>query len=362
MNCPRQLLDAKRAQPPSFRMAPPHHPVPDRTTAREHGHPIQVVARRTGLSTDVIRAWEKRHGVVTPVRTEAGRRLYSDADVDRLRLLARATLTGRTIGQVASLPPATLEALLDASDAAAPPAADLPRSRAALETLWLEQAADHLAVALDAVDRCDVDGLHAVLRRAAVALSADAFLDALVVPFWEQVDVRVRAGTWKASRRLLALAVLRRMLDRVAEAAAAPLLPRALLVTTLSSRPAEEIGALLATATAAAEGWRVIYIGACVPAEEIAQTAFDVGATAVAVSLGDAPGDRATLHELRRLRSALPDGVAVLLEGLSVDASASVAREIGAVVARDLASLRSGLQELTHPAPVAAVPNGVGSL
>ena len=84
-------------------------PRPSDTVARPHagsalrGHPIQVVMRRTGLSADVIRAWEKRYGVVAPHRSSSGRRLYSDADVERLRLLARATLTGRTIGQVASL-------------------------------------------------------------------------------------------------------------------------------------------------------------------------------------------------------------------------------------------------------------------
>ncbi len=78
---------------------------PSPAAPASHGHPIPVVARRTGLSADVIRAWEKRYAVVTPARTAAGRRLYSDADVERLALVARATLTGRTVGQVAALPP-----------------------------------------------------------------------------------------------------------------------------------------------------------------------------------------------------------------------------------------------------------------
>ena len=71
-------------------------------------HPIQVVTRRTGVSADVLRVWEKRYAVVTPVRSASGRRLYSDADIERLRLMVQTTRTGRTIGQVAALPTAAL--------------------------------------------------------------------------------------------------------------------------------------------------------------------------------------------------------------------------------------------------------------
>jgi MerR family transcriptional regulator, light-induced transcriptional regulator len=75
-------------------------------------HPMRVVTRRTGLSADLLRAWERRYEVVTPARSESGRRLYSDADIERLRLLYRATLAGRTIGQVAELPTDALAALV----------------------------------------------------------------------------------------------------------------------------------------------------------------------------------------------------------------------------------------------------------
>ena len=67
-------------------------------------HPIQVVARRTGLSADVIRVWERRYGVVTPQRQPGGRRVYSDSDIQRLTLLQRATGAGRRISEVAPLP------------------------------------------------------------------------------------------------------------------------------------------------------------------------------------------------------------------------------------------------------------------
>ena len=51
---------------------------------------INFVARQTGLSVQVIRVWEKRYGAVQPVRADNNRRLYTEEDVERLRLLARS--------------------------------------------------------------------------------------------------------------------------------------------------------------------------------------------------------------------------------------------------------------------------------
>jgi DNA-binding transcriptional MerR regulator len=73
---------------------------------------MRIVTRRTGLSAHLLRAWERRYEVVKPSRSEGGRRLYSDADIERLRLLYHATLAGRSIGQVAELSTEALTALV----------------------------------------------------------------------------------------------------------------------------------------------------------------------------------------------------------------------------------------------------------
>ncbi|MGZ8469204.1 MAG: MerR family transcriptional regulator [Gemmatirosa sp.] len=311
------------------------------------GHPIQVVARRTGLSADVIRAWEKRYRVVEPARSDVGRRLYSDADVERLRLLARATLTGRPIGEVAVLTPSALAALVH--DEAArdvmtgePPSTTnghAPRAPAP------PAARDRIDACLDALARFDVTALDATLRRASVALSAEAFLDSLVVPFWDATLERVRAGTLRITHEHIALGALRRALDRVVEAATSPLDPPDLVVSTPSGQP-QELGALLATATAAAEGWRAVYVGGGLPAEAIAEATTQLGARAVTLSLGTTVSDRAIPRELRRLRALLPQDVAILVEGAATDAHRGVLREIDAIVLRDPAELRARLRTL----------------
>src|SRR5919206_4189304 len=83
-------------------------------------HPIGVVAERTGLSPDLLRVWERRYRAVEPSRSGDGQRAYSDADIERLRLLRLATTAGRSIGQVARLATEELARLVGEDEAARP--------------------------------------------------------------------------------------------------------------------------------------------------------------------------------------------------------------------------------------------------
>src|SRR4026208_2528248 len=71
-------------------------------------HPVRVTALRTGLTPHVLRAWERRYQVVHPIRTEGGQRLYSDLDVQRLKLIRSLAQRGHSLAQ---LGPASLEDL-----------------------------------------------------------------------------------------------------------------------------------------------------------------------------------------------------------------------------------------------------------
>src|SRR5258706_6580721 len=65
-------------------------------------HPIRTVAKMTGLGIDTLRAWERRYAAVRPTRDERGR-MYSDEDIQRLRLLRDAVANGHSVGRVAAL-------------------------------------------------------------------------------------------------------------------------------------------------------------------------------------------------------------------------------------------------------------------
>src|SRR5688500_9131976 len=174
-----------------------------------HRHPMRVVTRRTGLNADLLRVWEKRYDVVKPARSSGGRRLYSDADIERLRLLYRATLAGRGIGQVAALSTPALAALVrrdvDAERADTDGRASSADTRAAAPV-----TAEYLADAGRAIERLDAPALEAVLRRAVVALPVATLLDELVAPLLERIGTQWREGTLRPVHGNLATVVLRR--------------------------------------------------------------------------------------------------------------------------------------------------------
>ncbi|MBU6301545.1 MAG: MerR family transcriptional regulator [Verrucomicrobia bacterium] len=76
---------------------------------KQERYQISSVARATGLSVHTIRAWEKRYKVISPERTETGRRLYGREDIRKLTYLKRLVDEGNPIGLVAGLSADQLE-------------------------------------------------------------------------------------------------------------------------------------------------------------------------------------------------------------------------------------------------------------
>jgi len=64
---------------------------------------ISAVERLTGVNKITIRAWETRHGFIKPSRTESGRRLYTQDDIDRIKLALHLKSQGVAISRVRSV-------------------------------------------------------------------------------------------------------------------------------------------------------------------------------------------------------------------------------------------------------------------
>ena len=62
--------------------------------------PIREVSRLTGVNTVTLRAWERRHGLLKPLRTIKGHRLYSSADIKKVRDIQEWLARGLAIGKV----------------------------------------------------------------------------------------------------------------------------------------------------------------------------------------------------------------------------------------------------------------------
>jgi MerR family transcriptional regulator, light-induced transcriptional regulator len=319
--------------------------MPPRARLDLHRHPMRVVTRRTGLSADLLRAWERRYEVVTPSRSPGGRRLYSDADIERLRLLYRATLAGRTIGQVAELPTPALATLVRQDAVADAPEHGAPHDGAHTTRDAPALAADYLAACLAAVERLDVTALDALLWRAAVALPGDVLFDTLVASLLDQAGTPWRGGALGPRHAHLLRTAVRRLLDGVIERAGAAATSGTLIVATPVGQ-GDEMGALLMAAAATVEGWRVMYLGADLNAADIADVARQTRARAVVMSIVHPAGDRAVSDELRWLRTGLAEQVAIVVGGVGAAAYAAVLDDIGAGRLDDLASLRVHLRTL----------------
>lgn len=304
------------------------------------GHPIRLVADRTGLSPDVIRAWERRYGAVQPTRSEGGQRRYSDEQVERLRLLASAVQEGRGIGQIATLPLARLVALV-AEDAGAG-----GQLRATGHDHVRSSGGTVVARALGLAAKLDGDGLNDLLRRAAAARGVSAFLDTVVAPLLWRVGDAWQAGRLTPAQEHLASCTVREVVADTVRSLVAPASAPCVLLSTLAGER-HELGALLAGATAAVNGWRVVYLGPDLPAQVIAAAARLARARVVGVSVVYVEDRAATIGELRALRDALPSGIQLLAGGAAATGLAPALRSSGIQMVSDLRALSADLARLS---------------
>ena len=319
-----------------------------RSSSGHPRHPIGVVARRTGLKPDLIRAWERRYGAVAPGRSETRRRFYSDEDIERLLLLRRVVHTGRGISQVAGLSNGELAALIETEPA--------PAAGPAPATTNLDEVAEaFLSRCLAAAQRLDVHEMEVELDRASVLFSRTHLIERVLVPLMRNIGDLWHQGALRPIHEHMASSVVRSFLGGMSGACHSEASAPHLVVTT-PARQRHELGALLAAATAAGEGWQVTYLGPDLPPEEIAAAALQKGARAVGLSITYPPDDPTLIDDLRRLRRLLGSHTILIVGGRAAAAYSTVLQEISAVRVDDLTGLRRELDELRNGAEGAGTP------
>ncbi len=292
-------------------------------------YPVRVVAGRTGLSPHVLRAWERRYQVVAPTRSEGGQRLYSDLDIARLRTLRLLTDDGHAISRLAGM---TLDELKALEQIPVEPGAPTAGADASV------------GEAVRAAMRFDSAELQAVLERAAVTYGVPTFLDQMVAPALERIGHGWAEGSVSIAQEHMATVVFRRVLGWLlgvyqVEGPA----PR--LVVATPAGETHELGALLAAVSAAAEGWRVTYLGPDVPLADLVSAAEETRADAVALSIVYPSGNNTLLLELRR-NGGLSSNVPLIVGGAGTRHFRTEAESAGALVVGSLPEFRSLLGRL----------------
>lgn len=260
---------------------------------------IGTAARLAGVSTHALRVWERRYGVPTPGRSEGGARLYSDAEVDRLRLFKRAVDRGHAIGQIAGLGATELERL-----AGGPSTVVAGR---------VETAGELLDEFVQAVASFDAAHAERLLERASILLSARELVLDVLAPLLARVGQAWLSGELCTASEHVASALVREHASRLLRQIPAEAGAELLLVSTPAAE-LHELGALLAAAVAKIHGYEVLYLGPNLPATEIARAARVALADLVAISIVALEPEAAAV-EVRALVEALPRGVELLLGG-----------------------------------------------
>lgn len=224
---------------------------------------IKQAAARTGLTIPTIRAWERRYGVVSPERTEAGYRLYDDAAIERLAAMRslveregwrpsqaadRIRTPGIDLALLARQATATEGSSGDPIDPSAP-------------------SSDRVAHAfVAAAQRLDTDGMERVLDEAFAAQRFELAMDEVVFPGLRAVGRAWADGTLDVAAEHAASETVRRRLARYFDAARGPMMQTRLLVG-MPPGGDHELGVFAFAVACRRAGQAVAYIGSNVPLE-----------------------------------------------------------------------------------------------
>jgi DNA-binding transcriptional MerR regulator len=275
---------------------------------------VGQVARLTGLSPDAIRAWERRHRAVQPLRTPGGTRRYTASDIDRLCLLKRAVDAGHRIAEVVRLPSPELEERVSAAQDHRNP--------------------DTVETVLAALDRLDAASAGDLLGGQLAALGPTRFVEEVAAPLVEAMGTRWREERLCVAGEHLGSALLRSFLG----AALRPTVvhrdaPIVLFATLAGER--HELGLLMAAITALGAVANPLYLGADLPAEELLRAASRSGARAVALST--ARGEWREIGEpIAGLRAGLPPSIELWIGGGQLE---GLKPEAGVIVLSSLTQL-----------------------
>ena len=297
-------------------------------------YPIHVVARRTGLSIEVLRAWERRYRVVTPIRDDGGRRLYSDSDIARVALLRRAASAGLRIKDAAARSDEELRAFLREHGEAERRAH--PHNRVdTTEALLAECKEAVLALAAPALTR--------TLLRARVELAVPAYIENLLAPLMAWIGEEWSEGRLRIADEHIAASVVRSLIAQQIETAdgAAPT-----IVITTPTGQSHEIGALFAALSASSIGWHVMYLGPGSPAPEIANAVIRSRARAVGLSIVFPRDDPNVAEQLRILRATLPVDIPVFVGGRGAPSYEAAIASVGALRFDDTKRFTKALSSL----------------
>jgi DNA-binding transcriptional MerR regulator len=229
---------------------------------------IGELTKRTGVSPELLRAWEQRYGLLQPTRTPGGFRLYSAADEARVQRMQSLVSGGLAAAQAARLVLSGGEPEPRTDSGSAAP---------------LEETAGNLSAALD---RLDEQAANSALDRLFSAYTVETVLQEVVLPYLHRLGDRWEAGEVSVAQEHFASNLLRGRLLGLAQGWGQGQGPLAILACVPGEH--HELGLLVFGVALRRRGWRITYLGTDSPIGAVADIARSL-APAVVVLLSINP-------------------------------------------------------------------------
>ena len=280
---------------------------------------IGELARRTGVSPELLRAWEQRYGLLQPERSPGGFRLYSEDDENRVRRTTALIAQGVAAAEAARLaasgsPTSTLEHAEPDRPVVAALAAELR----------------------DALDRFDTEAANEALDRLFGTVSVDYAITQVLIPYLRELGDRWAEGTASVAQEHFASQLVRGRLLGVAGDWGA-VNPERVVLACLPGE-AHDLGLVMLGLLLARRAWRVTFLGADTPMDTLESSVPALRPSLVV--LGTYDPDRFRLH-----RDAIARLAAVTRVALSGPLDNGEVTEVGAeLVADDIAQAAEDLR------------------
>ena len=303
----------------------------------ETKHPIQIVSRRTGLSADVIRAWERRYKAVKPSRSSNGRRLYSDNDVKKLMLLQRIISGGRRIGDIAKLNIKTLEDLVESDESATvikSSLANRPSTGSVMESF---------DGCIEAIGELDANKLINLFEVAYQELGPVFLLEDLFAPLVQHVRDECKLGTFRQSQEKFVVELMQSFLLMNSTKSNKSLNNKILIISPISHN--DNLSMLRLSLVCEDSDWMPVYIGTSISADDILFS-YEQGRCNLLMVVIDPNGNQQFLpNELRKIRSLIKDDE-ILIFGETTSSYQDVIKETGFTAINNIGELRLALDRL----------------
>jgi MerR family transcriptional regulator, light-induced transcriptional regulator len=236
---------------------------------------IGELSRRTGVSPELLRAWERRYNLLKPTRSAGGLRLYGADDLERVGQMQQHLAEGLAAAEAAAL----------ASEHVGPP------QSLAFDS---DSARHELGAALEAFDE---PAAQAILDSLLSSTTLDSMLADVVLPYLHELGERWESGEISVAQEHFVSAVLRGRLLGLGRGWGRGFGPRALLACLPGEQ--HDLGLISFGLALRTRGFRIAYLGGDTPVESVVSAAHAVDPAFVVLSAVSAKSFRKLVPELR---------------------------------------------------------------